>query len=359
MTTPQQHQPEQHARGPGISPGLPTGRVLVGDALKRLRRLPDQSVDTIVTSPPYYLLRDYGLPEQLGLEDSVHAWVTQLGRVMAEVGRVLKPGGSVWLNLGDTYARQPRHGAEPKSLLLGPERLVIALLKNGWRLRNRVVWAKPNPMPTSVKDRLATTWEPVYLLVRDRHYYFDLDAIRVPAPQSMPPSRPSGEGKYSAIGKPRPAWAGPVAGNNAGLERMKARGENSHPLGKNPGDVWTIPTGSYRGAHFATFPEALVHRPLLATCPERTCRGCGAPWRRSEAAKAIGELVLKGELRKSCPCPERLWQPGVVLDPFMGAGTVGVVAERLHRRWIGIEVNPTYAAQATARIDAARAATAA
>jgi DNA modification methylase len=131
---------------------------------------------------------------------------------------------------------------------------------------------------------------------------------------------------------------------------MKARGASSHPLGKNPGDVWTIPTAAYRGAHFATFPEALVERPLLATCPERVCRACGSAWRRARIMQRLGSLAVRGELRKSCGCEERAWQPGIVLDPFMGAGTVGVVAERLHRRWVGIELNPDFAALARERI---------
>lgn len=218
-------------------------------------------------------------------------------------------------------------------------------------VRNKVVWAKPNPMPASVRDRLSTTWEPLYLLTRDRHYFFDLDAIRVPPRSRLSgPSIVGEDTKYGERSKQRPAWSGPLAGSNSGLDKMKARGASSHPLGKNPGDVWTIPTAAYRGAHFATFPEALVERPLLATCPERVCRRCGTAWRRSRISQRLGALAVRGELRKSCGCTDRDWQPGIVLDPFMGAGTVGVVAERLHRRWVGIELSPDFAALAEGRI---------
>jgi DNA modification methylase len=330
---------------------LPVGRVVLGDAAEQLRRLPRGAVDTVVTSPPYFMLRNYGAEGQIGLEGSVGQWVEHLLEVLREVARVLKPGGSLWLNLGDTYSRHERHGALPKGLVLAPEQLLLALSAEGWMVRNKVVWAKPNPMPASVRDRLSTTWEPIYLLTRDRHYFFDLDAIRVPPRSRLSgPSIVGEDTKYGERSKHRPAWSGPLAGSNSGLEKMKARGASSHPLGKNPGDVWTIPTAAYRGAHFATFPEALVERPLLATCPERVCRACGIAWRRARIIQRLGSLAVRGELRKSCGCDDRAWQTGIVLDPFMGAGTVGVVAERLHRRWVGIELNPDFAALAEERI---------
>lgn len=330
---------------------LPTGQVLVGDAAARLRGLPIASVDTVVTSPPYFRLRDYGVPGQIGLEQSVDEWVDSLRQVMREVGRVLKPGGAVWLNLGDTFSRSPTHGAPPKSLVLAPEKLLLALEADGWLIRNKVVWAKPNGMPASVRDRLATRWEPVYLLTRSPQYYFDLDAIRVPATSSL--NRPAvvGEGtKYGNHGGKRPAWSGPAAGVNSGLDAMKARGATSHPLGKNPGDWWVIPTASYRGAHFATFPPALVERPIRATCPERVCVGCGTAWQRAQVARDLGSLAVLGRLHKSCGCPDRAWHPGVVLDPFFGAGTVGIVAEQLGRRWVGIELSRQFADLAEQRL---------
>ncbi len=333
--------------------GLPTGQILVGDALNHLRTLPTGSVDTVVTSPPYFRLRDYQVNGQIGLEGSVDEWVAALRTVMAEVARVLKPEGTVWLNLGDTYSRATGHGTPPKGLVLAPEKLLLALHEDSWLTRNKVIWQKPNGMPSSVRDRLATTWEPLYLLTRTSHYFFDLDAIRVPATSKL--NRPGTTGsatKYATTAGKRPAWSGPAAGVNSGLAAMKARGLTAHPLGKNPGDVWTIPTAAYRGAHFATFPEALVRRPLQATCPQRVCATCGIAWRRARVATSLGSLAVLGALRKSCGCDDRAWQPGVVLDPFFGAGTVGVVAEQLGRRWIGIELNPDFATQARQRIDA-------
>jgi DNA modification methylase len=330
---------------------LPTERVLVGDALDRLRDLPTASVDTVITSPPYFRLRNYGVQGQIGLEESVDQWVAALRDVLHETARVLKPTGSVWLNLGDTYSRATKHGAAPKGLVLAPEKLLLALEADGWSIRNKVIWAKPNGMPASVRDRLSCTWEPLYLLTRSPSYFFDLDAIRIPAKSSLKrPARFGPATKYATTDGKRPAWSGPAAGVNSGLSAMKARGVTSHPLGKNPGDVWTIPTASYRGAHFATFPEALVERPLKATCPERVCAACGTAWRRAEAAHELGSLAVLGTLRKSCGCGGRTWHPGVVLDPFFGAGTVGVVAERLGLRWVGIELNEDYAKQARKRI---------
>ncbi|MGH3264015.1 MAG: DNA-methyltransferase, partial [Trebonia sp.] len=255
---------------------LPRREILTGDARRQLARLPGGSVDAIITSPPYYQLRDYAVTGQLGLEATVEEWVSNLRAVMAEAARVLKPTGSVWLNLGDSYSRHVRFGAPAKSLLLGPERLALALIADGWTIRNKVTWAKTRTMPASVADRLSCTWEVVYFLTRSRAYHFDLDAIRVPHRSIR---RPTATAKaYPPAPAVPPRWAGPLAGNNAGLGRLKAAGLPGHPLGKNPGDVWALPSANFRGAHFATFPNALVERPLLARVPERVCARCALPW---------------------------------------------------------------------------------
>jgi DNA modification methylase len=150
---------------------------LVGDAPAVLRRLPSASIDCVVTSPPYHLLRHYGGgSEELGTETHVDDYVARLVAVMDEIAHVLKPTGSVWLNLGDSYSRHARFGAPPKSLLLAPERLLLALSRQGWIVRNKVIWAKTAGLPASVTDRLTCQWEPLYLLVRSPHYHFDLDA---------------------------------------------------------------------------------------------------------------------------------------------------------------------------------------
>jgi site-specific DNA-methyltransferase (adenine-specific) len=289
---------------------LPRNRILVGDARRVLAELPAASVDCVITSPPYFQLRDYGVPGQIGLERSVGDWVDELRLVARGLARVLRLNGSLWLNLGDTYARRESFGSPRKSLLLAPERLLLALTADGWIVRNKIIWAKTNPMPHSVTDRLSNSHEVIYFLTRQPSYFFNLDAIRVPH-RSRARGRP-GSG-YPPPGVTPPLTRDPRGGNR-GLVSLKARGMVGHPLGRNPGDVWTLAAANFRGAHFATFPPALIERPLLAACPER----------------------------------------GIVLDPFFGSGTVGLVAERHRRDWLGIELNPTFARQAEKRIAADR-----
>ena len=296
----------------------PRNAILTGDALTRLRELPASSVDTVVTSPPYFQLRDYGATGQLGLEPNVAGWVADLRDVCREVARVLVPTGSLWLNLGDSFSRHPKYGAPVKGLLLAPERLLLALAQDGWLVRTKVIWAKTNPMPSSVTDRLTLTYEVIYFLVRQPTYFFDLDAIRET-------HRSSGAKRARVPQQQPPVWAGPLAASRNGLRRARRSGEPGHPLGKNPGDVWQIPTKGFRGAHFATFPPELVRRPILATCPAVVCTACGQ-----------GQKVSTGTLQCDCHAPAR---GGIVLDPFFGTGTVGLVAQSLGRDWLGIALN--------------------
>lgn len=330
---------------------LPRNTILGGDARQRLSALLPESVDCVVTSPPYYQLRDYGQPDQFGLEGSVDGWVTHLREVFSLVAKILKPTGSAWLNLGDSYSRHPRFGAPAKGLLAAPERLLLVLAEDGWIVRNKIVWAKPNPMPTSVRDRLACTYEVVYFLTRTRRYFFDLDAIRED-------HRSTARGKASGRQRSLANYTGPLGGSHSGIDDLKARGEVGHRLGKNPGDVWRFPTASFRGAHFAVFPKALAERPILATCPERICVQCDRAWTRPIRTLTVHTAEGSRTIRKAgalqrCDCfaPSR---PGLVLDPFFGAGTVGVVAEMLRRDWLGIELNPTYRRLAWQRIERAR-----
>lgn len=318
---------------------VPRRRILAGDVLDRLADLPAGSIDCCITSPPYYMLRDYGVSGQLGLENTVNDWVATMRTVVDGIGRVLKPSGSIWLNLGDGYSRRKQTGSLPKSLYLSPERLLIALADAGWYVRNKVIWAKTSPMPTSIADRLATTYDVVYLLTKQPTYYFNIDEIRVPL-----------DG----------------AATREGAVRL---------VGKNPGDVWRLPGARFRGAHFATFPPELVKRPLLATCPEKICALCGEPWRRDVvvtrtlAGKNTPTVKqwqvmrfsqrytvrrLLGPLAPGCLCNGAV-APGVVLDPFFGAGTVGVVAEEHGRDWVGIEINPKYRRIARERLKSERA----
>lgn len=323
---------------------LPRNTILVGDALEQLRRLPDRSVDMVLTSPPYFRLRNYQHDQQIGLEAAVQDWVGRLADILADVERVLVPTGTLWLNLGDTYATHPAQGAPRKSLLLAPERVLLRLHDAGWIVRNKIVWAKPNPMPISVTDRLAATYEVVYVLSRQARYFFDLDAIRVPHRSRMK--------QPYAVRRTPEGWRGPNSDTATGLDALKASGQVGHPLGKNPGDVWNIPTSSYRGAHHATFPVALAAKAIAAGCPEYRCTSCRLPWRRP-LLRRLGHTAVRGALAATCACSAPC-EPGLVLDPFIGSGTTAVAAEDLYRDWLGIELNPDFAAMAQERITAHR-----
>lgn len=272
-------------------------RIYVGDSVAVMRRWPDQFVDLVLTSPPYFNLRDYGVAGQLGLERAPEEYVASLMKVIRECGRVMKSTGSLYLNIGDTY--------KGKTLLGIPWRVAFAMIEEGWLLRNEIVWAKPHGLPTPIKDRLNTTHEKIFHFVKSPKYYFDLDAIRVPT-----------KGTYREGSKTRrfmtdtrlPHRPGvPVAGNF-----------KPHPLGKNPGDVWTIGPETRpkkyiapgETAHFAPYPEALCERPIKAASP-----------------------------------PD-----GIVLDPFMGSGTTALVARRLGRHFLGTELSPEYARLARRRL---------
>ena len=323
------------------------------DSRDAWRWLPEYSADAIVTSPPYFALRDYGVEGQIGLEPSPDEYVNDLADLLTGYGeRVLKPEGSLWLNLGDTYAgsgsrgkggqgatgvmassslgksgEQGRSGAVPgipaKCLLMIPERVALALIARGWILRNRVVWAKPNGMPSSVKDRLATKHEALFHLVRQPKYFYDLDAIREPNRLDRPQEKWSAQdwqawrnlqsGRIRTQDSHRDAMRGERSrkGNRANPSE-DGPGDSSftyNAAGKNPGDVWTIPTQPYPEAHFAVFPPELVRRPILATVPEG----------------------------------------GTVLDPFFGSGTTAVMARKLGRKAVGVELNETYCKLASDR----------
>jgi len=342
---------------------LPRNHILLGDALTRLRELPDAEVDAVITSPPYFRLRDYQVEGQLGLEGHVNQWVVELLAVTRELQRVLVPTGTLWLNVGDSYATHQREGAPAKSLLAGPERLLLGLVEQGWRVRNKIVWAKTNPMPTSVSDRLSATYEVIYVLAKQRDYFFDLDAIRIPhtSRRGSPLRHAAGVNPGGATPPPkarssprapRPNHLGPNADGDGGLTRLKQQGMVGHPLGKNPGDVWHLSSSNYRGAHFATYPEVLVERMVKAGVPEQRCMLCRIAWRRP--VRRLGATAVRLALRPSCSC-DAASEPGLVLDPFMGSGTTAVVAEREKRDWLGIELNPDFIQLANERIEAARA----
>lgn len=294
----------------------------LGDALSVAAELPSESVNCIVTSPPYFGLRDYGTPGQYGLESSPADYVENMRKLFGELRRVLTVDGTLWLNIGDSYStgegkrqqkqpqtntttvngalvRMPR-GATPsdhrassyghvsavppaKNLLGIPWRVAFALQDDGWILRNDIIWHKPNAMPESVRDRLSTRYEHVFLFSKSSKYWFDLDPIREPHkyPDDQRKLPRAERGQTSAPDHQR-----------GGL----------HPKGRNPGDVWAITTKPFPEAHFAVYPPELPERCILAGCKPG----------------------------------------GVVLDPFSGSGTTGLAALRHERSYVGIELNKEY-----------------
>ncbi|UGT64434.1 DNA-methyltransferase [Nocardia asteroides] len=324
---------------------LQRNAIRVGDALDQLRQLPDSTIDQVVTSPPYFRLRDYAADEQIGLEQHVDEWAERLAVVSAEVHRVLVPTGTYWLNLGDTYSLHPSQGASRKNLLMAPERLALRLQHDGWIIRNKIIWAKTNPMPISVRDRLACTYEVIYVLAKQHAYFFDLDAIRQPHKTRPTTPRPKRQAREED-------WRGPNSDSSTGLDGLKARGLAGHPLGKNPGDVWQLATANHRGDHHAMFPLTLASRMIAAGCPEARCTRCRLPWRR-RLIRALGGVATRTALAPTCDC-QAPSEPGIVADPFMGNGTTAIAAEVLGRDWLGIELNAEFAASAEARIASER-----
>ncbi len=246
---------------------LPRNRVLIGDAAGVLDDLLPQSVDCVVSSPPYVAgLRDYGHPDQIGRERDVEDYIAALMTVFRGVHRVLKPQGSAWINLGDAYAK-PGGRVPGKSLLLAPQRLALALAADGWLIRNVCVWHKSNPLPQSAADRLSPTYEVVIFATKQRRYFFDLDSIRDPFRTETRIRRPLELTRRYQDG-------------NSGLAGLKAAGLPGNPRGKNPGDLVTLPTAVDRTGHQATFPASLIERPVRSSCPERICVQCDAAWTR-------------------------------------------------------------------------------
>lgn len=436
----------------------PRNTILQGDALTVLRRLPSRSVQCVVTSPPYWGLRDYGtarweggndsscdhkgppartaagfnaryfghefdsdkqgekrevyrtlcarcgasrLDAAIGLEPSLDAYLAALVAVFREVRRVLRSDGTLWLNLGDLYcansvrrengnrdqpiagggdlpqwsdyaanghakyAARMGSGLKPKDLVGLPWRVAFALQADGWWLRSDIVWAKPNPMPESVTDRPTKSHEMLFLLAKQASYYYDAETIREPHAE---PWRGHGEGE-------RNNWS--VNGQRGSHETAR----EYNPAGRNKRSVWTVATHPFPEAHFATFPPALVTPCILAGSSPMACEHCGAPWERK--TEATGELVKvrngRGPNRKqneikhfgttssfktgymqardttgwrpTCRCKGNTGAGrSLVLDPFMGAGTVGLVAKQAARDYLGIEMNPAYIEMAERRI---------
>ena len=291
-------------------------RIINGDCVSILRSIEESSVDCCVTSPPYFGLRDYGHDGQIGLEPTPEAYVSKMVEVFREVRRVLRDDGTLWLNIGDSFTSGGRTwrdadkknvargmsyrpatpaGLKPKDLIGVPWRLAFALQADGWYLRQDIIWHKPNPMPESVRDRCTKSHEYIFLLSKSERYYFDSESIKEPAKVSSKGIRFGGS-KYGDSTDPKYA----TKSGNVSKEYEKA----------NKRSVWSVTTKPFKGAHFATFPPDLVLPCIVAGCR-----------------------------------PE-----GIVLDPFSGAGTTGLVALQNGRRYLGIELNPEYVALSLDRL---------
>ena len=395
-----------------------TARIIIGDALEQLRGLPAESVQCVVTSPPYWGLRDYGVEGQLGLEKDPRDYIAAMVNVFAEVQRVLRRDGTLWLNMGDCYTDGGRGGDSgsvtltggrrtqeesrvavnwkgarpfglgPKQLIGMPWRLAFALQEHGWILRSDVIWAKPNPMPESVNDRLTKAHEYVFLFSRSRRYYYDRRAIAEPqsANERTRRLREQREGLDRTYDLQRDKPHGQQPPGMTGVAKSAAARHRLAVLGtRNARTVWTITPRAFTEAHFATFPPALPERCILAGTSPRACELCGAAWRpiysKPVATGGAGSGNKGRSYRHQRGGPESdtrrqahsvPWQPAVstvidwrascecslssgtsrclVLDPFAGAGTTGLVADRLGRDSILIELSPEYAAMIERRL---------
>lgn len=373
----------------------------LGDCRDVLRGLPADHFHTCVTSPPYFGLRDYGQDKQIGLEPTPDEFVDAMVQVFREVRRVLRPDGTLWLNLGDSYSAArsyqvpstkggPKHGPaqsangrgskvpdglKPKDLIGIPWRVAFALQKDGWWLRQDIIWSKANPLPESVTDRCTKAHEYIFLLTKSDRYFFDSKAIAEPTDPSKWGLRSDGSyggtdlKDYEANGVQKPRSV---------KERLAAKLARGEGLTRNKRSVWSVSAKPFKGAHFATFPPDLIRPCVLAGASEKgCCPTCGKPWRRvtermptgwdgseygQRAVDATGGAV-SGGVRKStlgsgngvgtaatvtrgwsqdCVCAPAEPVPCRVLDPFGGAGTTALVAAQEGRAATLIELNPDY-----------------
>jgi len=442
---------------------LPINQVVTGDCRKVMSDWPPNCIDFVMFSPPFWGLRDYGeeaesvwdedencghkwgdkIPHpqsksgkhtsdiELGAKDAQHqvreegdmgsfcqkcgAWKGQLGlepdyrmyvqhlvEVGREIKRILKPSGSWYLNLGDTYAGSGmgRSSVDPKwegarkgevdppqqsssisakCKMLMPYRVALALIDDGWICRNDIIWLKPNPMPSSVKDRLNTTTERIFHFVQEKKYYYDLDMIREEYSNSSIQRVSQNNGNPNFNGDRRRSHP-----NNA--KETLNPDQFTNPKGKSPGDMIEQTTQPFPEAHFAVYPPDLCEKPIKSSCPPKVCVECGTPFEReaervdqgwdgskygeraveatggaisggtnkstlgSSGGKLVGKYISKG-WQKTCDCNTDETRPGIVLDPMCGAGSTLVKAKQLGRRYIGIEISDEYAEIARERLE--------
>jgi len=413
-------------------------KIYQGDTLEVLKTFPDNFVDTIITSPPYWGLRNYEVEGQIGLEPTLEEYLEKFLKITAELKRVLKKTGVMFWNHGDCYGgnmgfageiksdapmnkrwrpKQPfkRTQTFPKCMVMQNYRLILRMIDGqGWILRNTIIWNKPNHMPSSVKDRFANSYEPVFMLVKNKKYWFDLDVVRMPQkevsleraqrgvsdhhkysglpnmggggglnnPRSNTRQTKIPENQAELFGSPRARNYRNKTKQDPNVKGLRQAPEPGEPNafninGKNPGDVWKIATQPFPESHFATFPEKLLEPMIKSSCPQWVCKKCGKArvrtikhpegyggkgWHNHEKDEVKGQRIYfkKQGLKEipyqaqtigwtNCNCNAG-WEAGIVLDPFMGAGTTGAVAKRLGRNYIGIELKEEYIKMAEKRI---------
>ena len=391
--------------------GVRIGEIYGGDSLLVMRGWPSDCVHCCITSPPYYGLRDYQVAGQIGAEDSPEAYIAKMVEVFREVRRVLHPSGVLWLNLGDSYNYAGRKGSgalvgylqgthrasangvnrgratsdalKPKDMMGIPFRVAFALQEDGWYLRSIVPWLKRNAMPSSVKDRPPTSTEYVFLLSKSEHYYYDSEAVKIegaPYRIKVPDgwdTEPGSHGAYHRKGRENGATKDEVRSSRSWRDSdpFFASWQGLYDEGDGPLALVVNTVGS-KGAHFATFPEKLVEPLVLTgTSEEGVCTACGEPWVRLVESTRVATRPVKTTKTEGLDRevfgnrdPARHvtstttvgWEPScacgaaktkaVVLDPFMGSGTVAVVARRFERDWVGVELSEDYRRLAVARL---------
>jgi len=373
-------------------------KVLQGDVLDKLAEIKDGTIQCCVTSPPYWGLRDYGVPGQLGLEATPEEYVNKMVEVFREVWRVLRDDGTLWLNLGDSYNnssgfsraspeyfREGRVGGsadkkaikhsviKPKDLVGIPWRVAFALQADGWYLRSDIIWAKPNPMPESVTDRPTKAHEYIFLLTKSAKYFYDAEAVREPLAESTLNDKRNATGRHTQ-GKEYSKYYDDASPEKTKPDKpswYRAKSFVNPASGRNRRSVWTVATQPYPEAHFATFPPKLIEPCILAGSSPRACEVCGSPWERVMEKQLIPQYESRHGGYNARGGPKgmvdmsKTWKPGVnlttttgwqptcscknegtgrciVLDPFAGSGTTLWVAEHYGRDSIGIELSPEY-----------------
>lgn len=308
-------------------------KVYLGDSLETIKTFPDKSIDCVVTSPPYYGLRDYGVDGQIGLEETPEEYIDKLVSLFREIRRCLKDEGTCWVNLGDSYSGNCSRtskgragmGAEregvftkggglpPKNLIGIPWRFAFAMQADGWILRQDIIWHKPNPMPESVTDRCTKAHEYIFLFSKQEKYYFDYEEIQEDAVtvENRPPAIVrEGELDYNTKRKNNPEAYLSTTRTKDGKAQNSTQTKDGQYTTRNKRDVWSVCVKPNKEAHFATYPPELITPCILAGCPEQ----------------------------------------GIVLDPFMGSGTTGIVARTFNRNYVGCELNPEYHKMSERRI---------